>query len=87
MKVQPSWLCLDAAEKVTKGAMNGIFQEFFSGYFVIGSNGAGEAIAFDCCTDGDMKIVYFDMTNIELDESVQPLASSFDELLELVEDA
>ena len=83
--VQPYWLMLYPAVEVMEIETDGTFHEFFPGYFVIGSNGAGEAIAFDLREGMAGAIIYFDMTNIDLAESVQPLAKSFSELLELIE--
>jgi hypothetical protein len=82
--VDPLWLVLDNAAFVAHSLREGIFAEFFPGFVVIGSNGAGEAIAFDFRRGVANGIVYFDMTNIDLTESIQPLAASFTELMSLV---
>ena len=51
---------------------------------VIGSNGAGEAVAFDLGTPEPYTVVAFDMSNGEQGEGVQPMAESFDRMLELI---
>ncbi len=81
LSVQPLWLVLDDAVSVAKTMRENTFTEFFPGLVVIGSNGAGEGIAFDFRHGAATKIVYFDMVNSDLDESIQPLATSFSELL------
>lgn len=83
--VQPFWLLLYPAEEVTEIETEGSYHEFFPGLFVIGSNGAGEAVALRTDKDGEARVVFFDMTNSDLDESVVVLANSFDELLGLIE--
>ena len=87
LNVEPYWLCLDSAKEVIKTEQDGIFHESFSDFFVIGSNGAGEAIAFKIKAKGEAQVIYFDMSNIDITESVQPLASSFDELIKLIENS
>ena len=47
LSIQPFWLVLDSAAFVTSTLLDGTLSEFFPGLVVIGSNGAGEAIAFD----------------------------------------
>lgn len=65
--------------------MRGTFHEFFPNHFVIGSNEAGEAIALTENKGGCAKIVYFDMSNSDLNESAVDLASSFEDLTSLIE--
>ncbi len=84
LSVVPPWLVLDDAAFVAETMRNGTFAEFFPGLIVVGSNGAGEAIAFDVRQGSRGGIVYFDMTNSDLAESVQPLAATFTELMSLV---
>ncbi|MER8885693.1 SMI1/KNR4 family protein [Mesorhizobium sp. M0904] len=84
LPVQPLWLALHAAEEVIEIEQQGTFKEFFPGFFVIGSNGGGEAIAFDLRTVGLYPLVAFDMTNIDLVESVWPIAPDFDAFLDLI---
>jgi hypothetical protein len=83
--VQPLWLILDDAATVADTLCNGTFDRHFPGLIVIGSNGAGEAVAFDFRPGHAGEIVNFDMANIALDESIQALAPSFSALLSLVE--
>lgn len=84
LPVQPLWLCLYAAEEVIRIERTGTFKEFFANLFVIGSNGGGEAIAFDVREVEPYPIVAFDMTKIMLPETIQPIALSFDTLLILI---
>ena len=81
LSVDPLWLVLDDAVFVAETMRNGTFAEFFPGLIVIGSNGAAEAIAFDVRQGSSSGIVYFDMTNSDLAECVQPLARSFTALM------
>jgi hypothetical protein len=60
------------------------FDASFPDFFVIGSNGGGEAIAFDMRASKPWPFVSFDMMNIELAESVVTVASDFASFLELV---
>lgn len=83
--VEPRWLVLDPIETVVGTETSGTFHEFFPNHFVIGSNGAGEAIALTKGKGGKAKVVYFDMTNTDLGESVVELATSFEELTALIE--
>jgi hypothetical protein len=83
LSIDPFWLVLHDAAFVAKTMRNGTFAEFFPGLIVIGSSGAGEAIAFDVRQGIVGGIVCFDMTNIDLAESVQPLAGSFTALMAL----
>ncbi len=84
LSIDPLWLVLDSAAFVAHSLIEGTFAEFFPGLVVIGSNGAGEAIAFDFRQGVATRIVYFDMTNIDLTESIQHLAASFTDLMSLV---
>ena len=51
---------------------------------MIGSNGGGEFVAFDARTPGPLAVVAIDMTNIDLDESVLPIASDFNAFIDLI---
>lgn len=84
LPVQPLWLVLYPAKEVAQIQREATFKEFFPGFFVIGGNGGGEAVAFDLRAPSSMPVVAFDMTNIDLTESVRPLAASFDGLLDLM---
>ncbi|MFM2390283.1 MAG: hypothetical protein RLZZ437_1838 [Pseudomonadota bacterium] len=78
---QPLWLVLHDAEFVTNLLKDPTRKDYFPGFVQIGSNGAGEAIAFDFRPDSAGGIVYFDMVNSDLPESVVPLAASFTQLM------
>ena len=84
LAVQPLWLCLYPAEEVVQIERDATFREFFAKLFVIGGNGGGEAVAFDLRGSEPYPIVAFDMTNINLLESVRQIAPSFDATLELI---
>ena len=73
---QPGWLVLSSAEEAARTWSDEVYAKFFPGYFVFGSNGAGEAFAFDLNLRGGMgeRIVHFDMTNTDLPNSVIELA-------------
>lgn len=80
---QPCYFCLYPALEVAQIEREGAFHEFFPGLFVIGGNGGGEAVAIDTAEVG-YRIVHFDMVNIDLGESVEPLAANFDAFVELI---
>jgi hypothetical protein len=52
--------------------------------FVIGGNGGGEAVALDLRGTEPYPLVAFDMSNVDLSESVRTIAPSFDEALKLI---
>ena len=81
---RPYWLQLYPADEVARIERQGTFQDFFPGLFVIGGNGGGEAIAFDLRNGAPYPLVFFDMVNIDLDESIVMLAVSFEALGEMV---
>ena len=82
--VQPYTLCLDSAEEVLRQWQEGQYREYFPSFLVIGSNGAGEYVAFDLRHSLMRAVVALDMTNIDLSESVLPIAQDFASLLELI---
>lgn len=84
LPVDPFNLCLYSAEEVIEIERDGSSREFFPGLFVIGGNGGGEAIALDVRETEPWPVVYFDMTNINLHESVQPLAPDFDSFIAMI---
>ncbi|WP_121629809.1 SMI1/KNR4 family protein [Tropicibacter alexandrii] len=84
LSIDPQWLVLDNTALVAHFLREGTFAEFFPGLVVIGSNGAGEAIAFDFRQGVAKGVVCFDMTNIDSTESIRHLAASFTELMSLV---
>lgn len=84
LAVQPLWFCLYPAEEAAQIEGDRVFREFFEGLFVIGGNGGGEAFAFDLRETEPYPLVAFDMTNINLSESVRSIAPSFDAAMELI---
>ena len=82
--VQPLWVQLYPAEEAAQIERDGTFREFFEGLFVIGGNGGGEAVAFDLRQHAPFPLVAFDMTSIDLQESVIPIAPTFDAALDLI---
>ena len=85
LSVEPFNLVLSPAREVINDVVSGTFTEFFPDFFVIGGNGGGDAIAFDTRTDREGWVLSFDMTNIDLAESVRDVAPNFDELLTKIE--
>ncbi|WP_168223049.1 SMI1/KNR4 family protein [Oceanicola sp. D3] len=83
LSVDPLWLCIYSAESVEDYARSGLEEEHHPGLFVIGSNSGGEYIAFDFRDDGEGKLVYFD--GVAGEESSEPLAESFSDLISLLE--
>jgi hypothetical protein len=81
LSVVPLCLVLYPVREVIEIASSGAFQEFFADYFVVGGNGGGEAIAFDTREGHEGSIVAFDITNANVDTSVVPVASNFEDLL------
>jgi hypothetical protein len=84
LSVPPYNFCLDDGECAAKQWADKLFEEFFPGFFVIGSNGAGEAIAFDMRGSKPWPLIAFDMTDIDRDESVMAIAPDFVSFLDLV---
>jgi hypothetical protein len=84
LPVQPYWLQLYSAEEVIEIEKSETFHAFFPGFFVIGGNGSGEAIALDFRAAEPYPLVAFDMTNSSLAESVRLVAKSFDEAMDLI---
>jgi hypothetical protein len=84
LPVAPFNLCLYSAEDVIEIERECSYREFFPGLFVIGGSGGGEAIALDVRGAEPWPVVYFDTTNIDLQESVQPLAPDFDSFITMI---
>ena len=84
LPVQPLNLCLYPAEEAIQIETEGTFKEYFPGFFVIGGNGGGEAIAIDIRHSAPWPVICFDMTNIFLEESVQPVAPDFDAFVKMI---
>lgn len=83
LPVQPFWLVLSSAEGALNEWTSGNFTDHFPNLFVFGTNGAGEAFAFNTTTTGP-RVVYFDMTNIDLEESVVEIAPSMAAFIDLM---
>jgi hypothetical protein len=81
---QPYHLQLDSAETVAETAVSKRHEEFFPGFVMIGSDGGGEFIALDARAPGPLPVVAIDMTNIDLEESVLPIAPDFDAFIDLI---
>lgn len=84
LAVQPLWFQLYPAEEAAQIERDGTFRELFRGLFVIGGNGGGEAVALDLRENAPYPLVAFDMTNVDLEESLRPIAPSFDVALDLI---
>jgi hypothetical protein len=70
---QAYYLQLNSAQVAVEPVKSKQHKEYFPGFVVIGSNGAGEFIALDARTSGPLAVVAIDVTNIDLDESVLPV--------------
>lgn len=77
LSVQPYNFVLDSAEEATKNYQEKVFAEDFPGFFVFGGNGGGELFALDMRGSKPWPVVMFDMTNIDLEESVRKIADDF----------
>ena len=84
LPVQPFYFCLDTAEMTVDAARVGDYEEFFARFFVFGSNGGGEFIAFDMRADAPWPVVAIDMTNIDLEESVAAIAPDFEKFVAMI---
>jgi hypothetical protein len=84
LPVQPYNLCLDSAEVTAGSWQSGSYKEFFPGFLVFGGNGGGEYIAFDLRQGSPWPVVALDMTNIDLAESVMPIADDFASFVALI---
>ena len=47
LPISPFNFCLDTAEYATKNKLDKNYEEFFPGFFVFGTSGGGDYIAFD----------------------------------------
>ena len=83
LAVQPYWFVLYPAAEAQGIWESSEYAEHFPGLFVFGSNGGGEAIAFDLATTAS-RVVFFDMTNIDMEESVVELAPSMADFIALI---
>ena len=85
LSIDPYWLILYSAEEVVEIDRSGSFHEFFPDCFVIGGSGGGLAVALTADQSRGIKVVLFDMTNVDLHESCREIAQSFEDLLALLE--
>jgi len=81
IEAQPCYFIAYCAEEVADAAKYGEYEEFFSGFVVIGDNGAGEFIALDVRGIKPWPIVALDKTNIDLNETVLLVAPDFESFL------
>jgi predicted metal-dependent HD superfamily phosphohydrolase len=82
LDVMPLNFCLDSAEDaLRRNQVEKLYEEFFPGFFVFGTSGGGEYIAFDLRGARPWPVVAIDATNIDLDESVDPIAVDFKSFL------
>jgi len=84
LPVQPLWFCLYPAAEIAQIERDGTFKEFFPSLFVVGGNGGGEAVAIDLREPTTAPVVSFDMTNIDLKESVRHIANDFEAFVDLI---
>jgi hypothetical protein len=78
LPVQPWNFCLDPAEVASQNWREQTFAEFFPGFFVFGSNGAGELFAFDLRVANPWPVVALDSANCDLRDTVLSVAKNFD---------
>jgi hypothetical protein len=82
LDVMPLNFCLDSAEDALKYKSEKARVEHFPGFFIFGSSGGGDYIAFDLRGGAPpWPVVSIDMTNVNLDESVRPVAPDFGSFL------
>ncbi|ARS26015.1 SMI1/KNR4 family protein [Sphingomonas sp. KC8] len=84
LPVQPLWFCLYPAAEIAQIERDGTFKEFFPNLFVVGGNSGGEAVAIDLREPTSAPVVSFDMTNIDLKESVRHIANDFEAFVDLI---
>ncbi len=84
LPIAPWNFCLDTAELAADTEQGGKLKEFFPSFYVLGTSGGGEAIALDTNAHAPYPVIQFDMTNCNLTESVQSLATDFDMFLGLI---
>ena len=78
LPVQPWNFCLDPAEVASQNWLEQTFSAFFPGFFVFGSNGAGELFAFDLRVAKPWPVVALDSANCDLGDTVLSVANNFD---------
>jgi len=84
LSLQPFYFQLYDVEYTMDGITQHRYEEFFPGFVIFGSNGGGAYIAFDVRDRAPWPIVHIDMCDIDLEESVLPLAKDFDSFLMLI---
>lgn len=84
LPVSPYNFCLDSVEDALKYRAGKTYEEFSPGFFIFGSSGGGDYIAFDIRAHKPWPVVAIDMTNINLRESVEFIANDFGSFLALV---
>ena len=80
----PYYFQIDPADEAALALEDRRHEEFFPGFVIIGSNGGGEYVGLDVRGSSPWPVVALDMTNIDLDESVLVIASSFAAFIDLV---
>lgn len=78
----PYYAIIYPCSEVVQIEKDGTFKEYFAGLFVFGGTGGGVALAIDQRPNNNLKIVSFDMINIDLDESIMVIADSFTKFAE-----
>lgn len=81
---QPYVFIPDAVETVCASITNKEYEEFFPGFIMIGSNGAGEFISLDIRQTEPWPVVAINMTDIDLDGSVMLVTDNFQTFLGLL---
>ena len=84
LAVQPYLFISDSTETVSDAIKSKDYEEFFPGFIMIGSNGAGEFISLDIRQIQPYPVVAIDMTNSDLSETVLIIAESFQSFLKLL---
>jgi hypothetical protein len=84
ISVSPYYFCLNSAEDATSYKIAKTYEEFFSGFFIFGTSGGGDYIAFDLRGSKPWPVVAIDMTNIDLSESVEPVVKDFSSFIALI---
>ena len=84
LPIAPYNFCLDCAEDVLGYLREKLYEEFFPEFFVFGSSGGGDYVAFDLRRAQPWPVVAIDMTNTDLTESVDPIAGDFASFLAIV---
>jgi SMI1/KNR4 family protein SUKH-1 len=81
--VDPGWISFWPAETVVTSNVDYAVAEFLPGFFGFASNGGGELLAFDVRGGEPYSIVMVPFVPMDIEHAV-PIASSFDELRNLI---